>query len=256
MADELRTVTDYMLRFQKDLIRYFPDEEPGLRNTLELIGEFVARDKRKIILYVAQGPPATTEVVTRITYVMPVSEAASRLFNSDEELIAPEGPNFTTFDDLARRGQTAQQFMETNIATIPGMADWLSEVRRIRAAYGAEEKGLRKSTMKNILVFWKDMRSRVYDMIYQAGIRMPRTSSGRTRTRTGSGTRRRASSRASNIRSHRSTSGSRRSNYTRSNRSRTPASSPRYVTPELVNADPTAFSSSKRSSKKGNTDPI
>jgi hypothetical protein len=154
-----------------------------------------------------------------------------------------------TADNFAPK--TADQFMTENIALVPGMAgNWLSEVRRIRAAREVEPAGPRKSTMKNILLYWKDMRSRVYDALYQANVQMPRTSSGRTRTKTSSGPPRRVSSRAaSNIRSHRSTSGSLRSNYTRSTRSRT--ESPHYPSPILQNSDPMSRSKTRsRSTRK------
>ena len=244
-------VPDYMNQFKVAMLQYFPDEEPGRTMRLNLIGEFVARDKRKIVLYVAQGNPKVTGIVTRIIYVMPVPEAASRLFGDVKDTLPSEGPKFMTVDNFAPK--TAEQFMAENIAMVPGMAgNWLSEVRRIRAAREVEPAGPRKSTMKNILLYWKDMRSRVYDALYQANVRMPLTSSGRTRTKTNSGPPRRVSSRAaSNIRSHRSTSGTRRSNYTRSSRSRT--ESPHYPSPILRNSDPRSRSKTRSRSTRKNT---
>jgi hypothetical protein len=241
-------VPDYMNQFKVAMEQYFPDEEPGRTMRLNLIGEFVARDKRKIVLYVAQGNPATTGIVTRIIYVMPVPEAASRLFGDEEDTLPPEGPKFTTFDNFAPK--TAEQFVAENIALVPGIAgNWLSEVRRIRAAREVEPAGPRKSTMKNILLYWKDMRSRVYDALYQANVRMPLTSSGRTRTKTSSGPppRHVSSKAASNIRSLRSTSGTLRSNYTRSTRSRT--ESPHYPSPIIRDSDPKSRSRSRSTRK-------
>ena len=244
-------VPDYMNQFKVAMLQYFPDEEPGRTMRLNLIGEFVARDKRKIVLYVAQGNPKVTGIVTRIIYVMPVPEAASRLFGDVKDTLPSEGPKFTTFDNFAPK--TAEQFVTENIALVPGMAgDWLSEVRRIRAAREVEPDGGRKVTMKNILLYWKDMRSRVYDALYQANVRMDLTSSGRIRTKTSSGPPRRVSSRAaSNIRSHRSTSGSLRSNYTRSTRSRT--ESPYYPSPIIRNSDPRSRSKTRSRSTRKNT---
>ena len=241
-------VPDYINQFKVAMEQYFPDEEPGRTMRLNLMGEFVARDKRKIVLYVAQGKPEVTGIVTRIIYVMPVPEAASRLFGDVKDTLPSEGPKFTTFDNFAPK--TAEQFVTENIALVPGMAgDWLSEVRRIRAAREVEPDGGRKVTMKNILLYWKDMRSRVYDALYQANVRMDLTSSGRIRTKTSSGPPpRRVSSRtASNIRSHRSTSGTRRSNYTRSSRSRT--ESPHYPSPIIRNSDPKSRSKTRSRSR-------
>ena len=239
-------VSDYMSQFEKAMMAYFPDEEPGRTMRLNLMGEFVARDKRKLVLYVAQGKPEVTGVVTRIIYVLPVPEAASRLFVEEADTLPSEGPKFTTFDNFAPK--TAEQFMTENIALIPGIAgNWLSEVRRIRAAREAEPAGARKTTMKNILLFWKDMRSRIYDALHAANVHMDRTSSGRTRSKTSSPPRRVSSRAASNVRSHRSTSGTRRSNYTQSTRSRT--ESPHYPSPILRNSDPVSMSKSKSKSR-------
>jgi len=213
-------VSDYMLQFRAAIDAYLPTEEPGRTTRLNLIGEYVARNKREIILYISHGHPDTATVVTRITYLLPASAEASRLFVPDRAVLPSNGPHFKTFDVEA--AQTAQQFMEANIATIPGATDWFSEDNRIRALSQEEPEGIRKTTMNNILIYWRNMRARVYDSLYLANVRLPRSSSGTVRARTRSTRRSSRSTVASNAKAPRSSSGSgsRRSNYTRSNSSR------------------------------------
>lgn len=219
-------VSEYMLQFRAAIDAYLPSEEPGRTTRLNLIGEYVARNKREIILYISQGHPDTATVVTRITYLLPASAEASRLFVPDRAVLPSNGPHFKTFDVAAE--QTAQQFVESNIATIPGFTDWFSEDSRIRALSQVEPAGIRKTTMNNILIYWRNMRARVYDALYLANVRLPRSSSGTVRARTRSTRRSSRSTVASNAKAPRSSSGSRRSNYTRSNSSRKSSkSSPR-----------------------------
>ena len=221
-------VSDYMLQFREAIDAYLPSEEPGRTTRLNLIGEYVARNKREIILYISHGYPDTATDVTRITYLLPASAEASRLFVPDRAVLPPHGPHFKTFDIAA--GQTAQQFVESNIATIPGSTDWFSEDSRIRALSQVEPAGIRKTTMNNILIYWRNMRARVYDALYLANVRLPRSSSGTVRARTRSTRRSSRSTVASNAKAPRSSSGSgsKRSNYSRSNSSRKSSkSSPR-----------------------------
>jgi hypothetical protein len=221
-------VSDYMLQFREAINAYLPTEEPGRTSRLNLIGEYIARNKREVILYISHGHPDTATVVTRITYLLPASAEASQLFVPHHAVLPPHGPHFKTFDIAA--GQTAQQFMEANIATIPGFPDWFSEDRRIRALSQLEPAGIRKTTMNNMLIYWRNMRARVYDALYLANVRLPRTSSGTVRARTRSARRSSRSTVASNAKAQRSSSGSgsRRSNYTRSSSSRKSSkSSPR-----------------------------
>jgi hypothetical protein len=226
-------VSDYMNQFRNAINAYLPTEEPGRVTRLNLIGEYIARDKREIVLYIAHGSPDTATVVTRIIYRLPVPMDISQLFVRERVVIPSNGPHFKTFDCA---GQSAQHFVETNIGRIAGLADWFSEDQRIRALAQAEAAGVRKSTLNNMLIYWRNMRARVYDALYLANVRLPRTSSGTVRSRTRSRRLSTHSTNASNVKNLHSSSGSRRSNYTRSARSS--KSSPRPNSLSNHNSDP------------------
>jgi len=200
-------IDHYLDAFTQELVEHLPKEEPGLSSRLNLLQEYIIRDKRTITIYISHSDPETATAVTRVTYTMPVPELTSPLFEVERAVIPPVGPHFRHFNDLG--GRTAEEFVEMNSATIAGAANWFSEESRLKARLHEDIEEPIKITIRNILSYWRYMISMVYNAIHAARIRIPRSSSGRIRPRTASKRSSTRSTVASNAKSQRSTSRSR-----------------------------------------------
>ena len=170
-------VPDYFHKLSKKLERNFPEDDPGSAPGYYLASEYISRDnKRRISCFITHGPPDEARVVTDVGYVFPVSADAAPLFKLEGVQPASE-PTF--FEMAVPAGQTATEMIAA-YASGRNIVLWESEVHRISTAKAAAAPGKLKQTMHNILVYWRDMRARLYDAVYSADIRLMRTSSGHT----------------------------------------------------------------------------
>jgi len=199
-------VSDYITAFQQSLIQHLPGQEVGHTSRLFIVGEYVARNKRDIYLYISHDTPEKATSLTLVKYLLPVPANNSLLFIDEERVLPSVGPSFTVFDDLL--GLSLANFVQTHAATFAGIEEWHEENSRIQDMAEVESVPIRKQTMKNIIIFWKNMRIRVYRALSDINIRVPRTVSGklRSKTRSRSGS---VHTNASNVKSQRSTSRSR-----------------------------------------------
>lgn len=196
-------VSDYMAAFQQSLIQHLPGQEVGQTSRLFIIGEYVARNKRDIYLYISHDTPEKATSLTLVKYLLPVPANNSRLFVDEERVLPSVGPTFTLVDDLL--GLSLADFIRAHAATFAGVQGWHEEDIRLRDMAEVEPDPDRKQAIKNILIFWKNMRIRVYRALSDINIRVPRTVSGRLRSKTRSRSRS-AHTNASNVKSQRSTS--------------------------------------------------
>lgn len=175
MPPQPQTVSEYIAVFRKELEKEFDIEDPGRTEQFYLVGDYVGtKNKRQIYLYIAHAAPDKARVYTRVSYLLPVSQEAAPLFGEDD-LIPAEGPTF----EIVRI--PADSTVESEITRrLTTEAPWAAEIARVRGVYEAAEDGSKmKRAAKNVLLFWKDMRERVYDEIYSLYIRIRRTASGR-----------------------------------------------------------------------------
>lgn len=175
MPPQPQTVSEYMAVLRKDLEKEFDIEDPGRTDQFYLVADHVStKNKRQIYLYVAHAAPEVARAYTRVSYVMPVSPEGAPLFGGDD-LMPADGPTFETVRIPA--GST----VDAEIARrSTNEAPWAAEIARVRGVYDSAEDGSKvKRAAKNVLVFWKDMRERIYDEIYSLYIRIRRTASGR-----------------------------------------------------------------------------
>ena len=175
-------VPDYFNMLVKKLERAFPEDDPGSAPGYFLASEYISRDnKRRVTFFVSHGPPASARVVTEVGYVFPVSADAAPLFKL--EGVQPAGePTF--FEMTVPAGQTVTEVVAA-YASGRNLALWESEVQRISAAKATAPAKL-KQAMHNVLVYWRDMKSRLYDAVYSADIRTPSSERLRRRRRTSS----------------------------------------------------------------------
>jgi len=237
-------VPDYFNMLVKKLERAFPEDDPGSAPGYFLASEYISRDnKRRVTFFVSHGPPASARVVTEVGYVFPVSADAAPLFKL--EGVQPAGePVF--FEMTVPAGQTVAE-MVAAYASGRNLALWESEVQRISAAKATAPAKL-KQAMHNVLVYWRDMKSRLYDAVYSADIRLVRTSSGRTP----SSERLRRSRRTSSTRSNPRVSLSARRS---SSRSRKSVSRPSTRRQRRLNLPIEARKDPEPGSYKSNSDP-
>ena len=205
MAVRIQMVSDYMRSFQDALEHQISLEEVGGTQRQYLAGEYIKKNKRDIVLFVTTGPPETSRHVIEITYKLPVSEeAAGAIFNEDE-IMPAEGPTFFEYDVAA--GTAIATIQENAQKPSRGLASWPAEQARIQGVL-ADMPAEKKRVARNILRYWRDMRTRIYDAVYGADVRIRRTTSDRTASSSsGRRTSSRRSTSASNPRSHKRTTG-------------------------------------------------
>jgi hypothetical protein len=160
-------VSDYFAELMYMLERQFPEGDPGEDPGYFFLSDYVTRNnKRRIVFFVQHG----VGEITRVTYVLPVSAEAAPIFGEDD--VMPH--TIPTFSEMTG---PIEEYVEAN-----NLVEWRKDLARIVAAEAAAEPGKLKRTLKNVKLYWRDMRSRLYDAIFSTGIRMLRTSSGRTRS--------------------------------------------------------------------------
>jgi hypothetical protein len=170
-------VSDYLNIFKNKLMRYFSGPDPNANNDYFLMTDYISRDnKRRVVFHVSHGLPEHATTYTEVIYVLPVSEEAAPLFKGDDVMPHVE-PTF--FDVDVPRGSTAEQTIQARGGNI---TPWYDDIQRLQGLATAEQDAKRKRAIKNVLAYWRPMRSRFLDAIYAAGIRVLRTSSGKNRT--------------------------------------------------------------------------
>jgi hypothetical protein len=194
MPPQPQTVSEYIAVFRKDLEKEFDIEDPGRTEQFYLVADHVStKNKRQIYLYVSHAAPEVARAYTRVSYVLPVSPEGAPLFGGDD-LMPAEGPTFETTRVSAGSIDTEIARRSTN------EAPWAAEITRVKGVYDSAVDGSKvKRAAKNVLIFWKDLRERIYDEIYSLYIRIRRTASGRAAS---SATPRATSKRRSSSRSH------------------------------------------------------
>jgi len=226
----------HMRDLMEELKEQLPGDEPNKNQRLHTFAEFVNHgNKRKIILYLSVGPYVKATTVARIVYIMPASSGASRLFGPVRQFLEPSGLRVNIFH---LHDETAKDFVISDIAKYEHMYDWVSEIHRITDMKNLEPAGIKKNTLNNIILYWKEMRSKIYDVMHFINIRLFRTSSGSFRGLTPPRHPPKAVTPTSNAGSLRSSSssGTRRSTYTPSNRSRRTRSRTSSPRPNLLTA--------------------
>jgi len=177
MAVRIQMVSDYMRAFQDALENQISLEEVGGTQRQYLAGEYIKKNKRNIVLFITTGPPETSRHVIEITYKLPVSEeAAGAIFNEDE-IMPAEGPTFFEYNVVA--GTAIPVIRENAQKPSRGLASWPAEQARIQGLL-ADMPAEKKRVARNILRYWRDMRTRIYDAVYGADVRIRRTTSDRT----------------------------------------------------------------------------
>lgn len=160
-------VSDYFAELTHILERQFPEGDPGEDPGYFFLSDYVTRNnKRRIVFFVQHGDGE----ITRVTYVLPVSAEAAPIFGEDD--VMPH--TVPTFSEMTG---PVDEYVEAH-----NLVEWRKDLARIVAAEAAAEPGKLRRTLKNVKLYWRDMRSRLYDTIFATGIRMLRTSSGRTRS--------------------------------------------------------------------------
>ena len=145
MSDEggYADAEDYFSDFRDQLERQLPEEYPGSNAIRKLLGEYVARDKRSILIVIKTGP--TTALSIR--YKMPVPAEGAPVFGL-EGLVPHEPPVFgmLTLPEIPARVAAA------------GVAPWDDEVTRVQ---GLDVEGTApkiRRAARNVLVYWRAMR--------------------------------------------------------------------------------------------------
>ena len=88
-----------------------------------------------------------------------------------------EGPTFFEYD--VAPGTAIATIQENAQKPTRGLASWPAEQTRIQGAL-ADMPDATKRVARNILRYWRDMRTRIYDAVYSADVRLRRTTSDRT----------------------------------------------------------------------------
>jgi hypothetical protein len=174
---EPRTISEYFLEFRKALEKEFDAEDPGRSEQHYLVADHIGtKSKRQLTLYITDKDPEKAKKYVRVSYKLPVSAEGSPLFDGDgDEILPAEGPTFTTVEVPAGSSVVAEIAKH-----LENEAPWASEIERVQGVYESAKEGSKiKRTAKNIIVFWKEMRERVYDEVYYISIRIRRRLSGR-----------------------------------------------------------------------------
>lgn len=169
------SVEDYLSEFRDLLEPQLPEEFPGGAATRKLIGEYVSRDKRSILIFIKTGPATALSV----RYKLPLSPKAALVFGLPEGLVAHDAPVFSMVNlaEIDARVGAAQ------------MQLWDNEVTRLTdIKEDAGESGKARRLAGNILLYWQRMRNLLQDVYIELGI-LPQhaPTAGRSSTRTTSG---------------------------------------------------------------------
>jgi len=195
-----QVVSEYFARLTKDLSRRFPLADVGENSNNTFHSEYISRDnKRRVVFFVDHTPE---HAVTRVTYVLPVSREAAPLFGEDDTMPDTRA-SFTHMKISAKK--TITEFVEEYVAA-NNLEDWRTEIARVthnkkvlehdisiieeeRNTFGVAPVAAQlkralayKKAYTNVIVYWKAMRSKLYDAIYNSSLYMTRTSSGRERS--------------------------------------------------------------------------
>jgi hypothetical protein len=177
MAERIQMVSDYMRSFQDALENKISLEEAGGTQRQYLAGEYIKKNKRDIVLFVTTGPPETSRHVIEITYKMPVGEEPAEAIFNEDGIMPSEGPTFFDYD--VAEGTAIATIQENAQKPSRGLASWPAEKARIEGAL-VDMPAEKKRVARNILRYWRDMRTRIYDAVYAADVRIRRTTSDRT----------------------------------------------------------------------------
>lgn len=151
MSDEggYASVEDYFSEFRDRLERELPEELPGSTATTILVGDYIATDKRSIMLFIKMGPT----MYLSVRYKMPVPAVAARVFGL-EGLVPHDGPTFAAVTDAEIAPRVAAA----------AMRPWVDEIARLTPLQNeGDEK--RRRAVRNILTYWRMMRhylTRIY----------------------------------------------------------------------------------------------
>ena len=142
-GDGYADAEDYLSDFRDQLERQLPEEYPGSTAIRKLLGEYVARDKRSILVVIKTGP--TTALSVR--YKMPVPASGASIFGL-EGLVPHEPPVFgmLTIPEIPARVAAA------------GVAAWGAEVTRVQGVEAASDTPKMRRAAHNVLVYWRMMR--------------------------------------------------------------------------------------------------
>jgi hypothetical protein len=164
-------VSDYLRSFQEALEQRISIEEDGGTHRQYLVGEYIKKNNRDIVLFVTTGTPETSRHVIEITYKLPVGEDVAEAIFNKVGVMPAEGPSFFEYDVAA--GTAIATIQESAQKPSRGLASWPVEKARIEGAL-AEMPAEVKHVARTILRYWRDMRTRIYDAVYSADVRLRR----------------------------------------------------------------------------------
>jgi hypothetical protein len=167
-------VSDYMRSFQEALEERLSLEEVGGTQRQYLAGEYIKKNNRDIVLFVTTGPPETSRHVIEITYTLPVGEVAAEAIFNKVGVMPAEGPTFVEYDVAS--GTAVATIQENAQKPSRGLASWPVEKARIEGVL-TDMPAEAKRVARHILGYWRDMRTRIYNAVYGADVRIRR---GRT----------------------------------------------------------------------------
>ena len=165
-ADGYASVEDYFAEFRDLLRRELPEELPGSTAIATLVGDYVATDKRSIILFIKTGP--TT--VLSVRYKMPVPAAGAKIFGL-AGLVPHEGPTFSAITEAEIAGRVAAA----------NVRPWAEEIARLLPKQNEGDERHRRA-VRNILTYWRMMRRYLTHIYNELGVKHPGRASSLART--------------------------------------------------------------------------
>jgi hypothetical protein len=173
-ADGYADAEDYFSDFRDQLERQLPEEYPGSRAIRKLLGEYVARDKRSVLIVVRTGPTTALSV----HYKMPVPANGASIFGL-EGLVPHEPPVF---------GMLAIPEIPERVAAA-AVAPWDTEVARVQGVEATGDTPKLRRAAHNVLVYWRLMQRLLHRVYADLGIIGQQASTQRrTTTRSSNGT--------------------------------------------------------------------
>ena len=154
-GDGYADAEDYFSDFRDQFERQLPEEYPGSTAIRKLLGEYVARDKRSILILVKTGP--TTALSIR--YKMPVPANGASIFGL-EGLVPHDPPVFgmLTIPEIPARAAAA------------GVAPWDAEITRVQGVEATGDTSKVRRVAHNVLVYWRVMRRLLRRVYTELGI--------------------------------------------------------------------------------------